>query len=174
MNPYDFTVLRTLRQGKDLTLQEVSDRSGVSTAVISKLERNQTQAELETLFRLSRVYGMTASDLLGLAESQTATRATATHYESGGFAFQKVAYGNVEGYHGFAKTGGRVSTPQIHGDDYEVCWVLNGAVTISLPKERHELAAGEALQFDAILEHTYEATADSEIVVLHMPKGKRF
>ncbi len=174
MQPYDFSVLRTLRQQEKLTLQAVSDRSGVSVAVISKLERNQSQAELETLFKLSRVFGMTAADLLGLAESQTATRKRASTYDSGGFTFQRVAFGNVEGYHGFANTGGKVSSPQIHGNDYEVCWVLNGAVTITLPNERHDLTAGDAVQFDAVLEHTYEATADCEIVVLHMPKGKRF
>ena len=72
------------------------------------------------------------------------------------------------------RSGARVSRPEIHGDDYEVCWVRRGHVRLSLPDERHELGPGEALQFDAILEHTYEALEPSEVVILHLHKGKRF
>ena len=50
---YDFSILRSLRKRSNLTIADVSDKSGVSPAVISKLERNQTSAELETLFRIA-------------------------------------------------------------------------------------------------------------------------
>ena len=43
---YDFSFLRQLRKRDDLTIGAVSARSGISAAVISKLERNQTRAEL--------------------------------------------------------------------------------------------------------------------------------
>ena len=56
-NMFDFSVLRELRKREGLTIEATSKRSGVSPAVISKLERNQTRAELETLFRISRVFG---------------------------------------------------------------------------------------------------------------------
>ena len=171
---FDFGVLRDLRKREELTLEDVSARSGVSTSVISKLERNQTQAELETLYRLGRVFGLNTADVIALAESQTGNRATAEEYRSGEFTFQRVRFGNVTCYFGNAKAGARVSRPEIHGDDLEVCWVISGAVTITLPHEKHTLAAGDALQFDAILAHTYEAAEDCEMVVLHLGKGKRF
>ena len=171
---FDFGVLRDLRKREALTLEEVSARSGVSISVISKLERNQTQAELETLFRLGRVFGLNTADVIALAESQTANRATSEEYRSGEFTFQRVRFGNVTGFFGHAEAGSRVSRPEIHGDDLEVCWVLAGAVTITLPHETHTLSAGDALQFDAILEHTYEAVEDCDMMVLHLGKGKRF
>jgi transcriptional regulator with XRE-family HTH domain len=171
---YDFSVLRGLRKRANLTMEEVSERSGVSVAVISKLERNQSCAELETLFKLSRVFRMRTTDLLGLAESQTAQKTTVSEHQSSGFHFQEISYGNVRCLHGTAKAGSKVSRPEIHEDDYEVCWVLKGAVSFILPDERYELSAGEAIQFDAILEHTYEAVRDSEVIILHLRKGKRF
>ena len=161
------------RKREGFTIKTVSERSGVSPAVISKLERNQTQAELETLFRLSRVFGINTTDLLSLAESRTAHKKHATEYTSGDFRFQRVQYANVSGYHGFAKAGGRVSHPSIHHDDYEMCWVIKGKLRINLPNERHELEIGDVLQFDAILEHTYEALDDCELIIMHLSKGKR-
>ena len=171
---FDFSVLRDLRKQRSLTIDEVSRRSGVSTAVISKLERNKSSAELETLFRLCRVFGLNTADLLSLAESRTAQRKSAQNYVSGDFKFQKIDYANVECFHGFAPKGAQVSRPEVHHNDYEICWVLKGNIRISLPQETHELKGGESLQFDAILEHSYEALEDSEIMIMHLSKGKRF
>mgnify|MGYP001837380540 CR=1 FL=1 len=51
MEQFDFTILRELRKRAGLSIGEVSAESGVSAAVISKLERNRTRAELDTLYR---------------------------------------------------------------------------------------------------------------------------
>jgi len=171
---YDFSVLRTLRKKEGMTLSEVSQTSGVSVAVISKLERNQTTAELETLYRLSRVFGMSATDLIGLSEKKSAQKTQARHYTSGGFAFDRVEYSNIRCF--FAKGGQdvNVSRPEIHRNDYEVCWVLEGEVVLSLPNERYQLKAGEAVQFDAVLEHTYQSLEESRLIILHIRKDKRF
>jgi len=171
---YDFSVLRDLRKREGLNIEEVSRRSGISAAVISKLERNQTLAELETLFKLSRVFGMNATDLLALAESRTAHKETENEHDADGFHFRQISYGNVRCLHGTAAKVQKVTRPEIHQDDYEMCWVLNGKIRVSLSTEVHDLKAGEAIQFDAILEHKYEALEDSQIIVLHLRKGKRF
>src|SRR5207249_2459563 len=134
----------------------------------------QTTAELETLFRLGRVFGMSATDLIALAESRTSQRARATEHAGGDFVFKEVLYSNVRLLFGEAPRGGRVSRPEIHQDDYEVCWVLAGKVRIVLPHERHDLAAGDAVQFDAVLHHTYEALEHCQVIVAHLRKPKRF
>ncbi len=171
---FDFSVLREIRKREGLTMEAVSLQSGISVAVISRLERNQSTAELETLFKLSRVFGMNTADLLALAESRSAHRAKETRHRSGGFEFREIRYGNALCLHGTAKKGSTLSRPEIHGDDYEICWVLKGRIRFRLPNETHELRAGQAMQFDAILEHSYEALADSELMIVHMRKGKRF
>jgi DNA-binding XRE family transcriptional regulator len=171
---YDFSILRELRKGKQLSILDVSSQSGVSPAVISKLERNQTLAELETLFKLSRVFGMSATDLLGLAESRTAHKKGATVHRAGGFEFSSIEYGNVRALRGKAPAGAQVSRPEMHRDDYEVCWILSGKVLFRLPTESYALGAGEAIQFDAILDHTYEALEDCELIIIHLRKAKRF
>lgn len=171
---FDFSILREIRKREGLTLDEVATRSGVSIAVISRLERNQTSAELETLFKLARVFGMSATDLLALAESRMAHRKGEDHYRSDGFTFRVVRYANHACYLAEAKAGSRIRKPEIHHDDHETCWVVKGRVRIELPHEAVELAAGESLQFDAIQEHSYEAIEDSQLILVHLKKGMRY
>lgn len=171
---FDFSVLRRLRQQHEMTLEDLSRASGVSPAVISKLERNQQSAELDTLYRLGRSFGLSATDLLALAESPLAHRTTETGYRSGAFSFRQIRYANVVALLGTAPAGAKVSRPEIHHDDTEVCWVRSGSLRLQLPHETCELSAGESIQFDAIQQHTYEALADSEFVILHLRKEKRY
>ena len=171
---YDFSVLRTLRKRESLTIEQVSKRSGVSAAVISRLERNQSSAELETLFKIARVFGMTATDLIAMAESPLAHITKEYERRSEGFRIRKVKYSNASCFYVSAEKGAKISKPEIHQDDYEICWVLEGKVRLELPHEHHELVSGESLQFDAIQAHTYEALESATLMITHVRKEKRF
>jgi len=171
---FDFSVLRTLREQRELTLAALSEASGVSVAVISKLERNQQSAELDTLYRLARAFGLSATDLLAMCESDLAHRASEKAYRSGDFKFRQIKYANVVAHLGHAPAGAKVNRPEIHHDDTEVCWVTEGKLRLTLPHEECLLEAGESIQFDAIQQHTYEALADSQFVILHLRKDKRY
>ncbi|MGA0334374.1 MAG: helix-turn-helix domain-containing protein [Kiritimatiellia bacterium] len=171
---FDFSIVRDLRKRAGLTLSDVFEQSGISTSVLSKLERNQTTAELDTLFRLSRVFGLTTTDLIQLAESRTAQKASAQPYTSGDFHFQRIQYGNLKAFKATAPKGASISRPEIHSDNYEICWVLKGKMLIQLPKERHELNCGQSLQFDGALDHTYEALDDCDFLIIHLNKAHRF
>ena len=171
---FDFSILRELRKREGLTLDEAASRSGVSIAVISRLERNQTSAELETLYKLSRIFGMTVTDLLALTESRMAHRKGEESYQSDGFSFRVIRYANHACYLGQAKAGSRIRKPEIHHDDHETCWIIEGRVQVELPHETVELAAGESLQFDAIQEHSYKALENSRLILVHLKKGMRY
>lgn len=171
---FNFAVLRRLRAQQELTLAALSAASGVSVAVISKLERNQQSAALDTLYRLARAFGLSATDLLALAESPLAHRSAEKPHRSGAFKFRQIKYANVVALLGQAPAGARISRPEIHHDDTEVCWVTTGRLRLTLPHQVCELAAGESLQFDAIQQHTYEALADTTCVILHLRKDKRY
>ena len=171
---FDFKILRELRKREGWTISDLSSRTGVSPAVISKLERNQTSAELTTIFLLSRAFGMNATDLMMLAESRTSHRAAETGHQSGAFTFREIRYGNIRALLGEARAGGKVSNPEIHQDDLEVCWVLRGTIRIRLPHEQPVLKAGNCVQFDAIQEHSYEVIEACQILILQLKKGKRF
>ena len=171
---YDFEILRDLRKSAGLTLEAIHARSGVTPAVLSRIERNMARPELDTLYRLARVFGMTATDVLALAEQRSSHTTQEESYERGVFHFRKVVYGNVTMFHAKARAGGQVSTPEVHHNEYELFWMLHGVVRLILPNEQHVLKAGEAIQFDAVLAHSYEVLEDSEMVITHVRKGMRY
>lgn len=170
----DFSVVRGLRKRRGLTLRDVSNRSGLSVAVLSRMERNQTVCELETLYRLARVFGLSAADLLGLCESSSAHRKKSERYRRGFFDFDRITYRGVELFHTRARKGDSLSKPEAHGDDFEICWVREGMIRIRLPQEMHTLGPGDALHFDAVLAHTYEIVEDADLFIVHLTKTHRF
>lgn len=178
MNPQqhtlDFSVVRELRKRAGMTLEAVSQQSGISIAGLSKLERNQNMIELDTLYRLARVFGLSATDLLSLAESCSAQLKEIDTYTSGPFDFETVRFKGISCFHASAHTGDSLKKPEAHGDEFEICWLRKGSIQISLTKEKHLLKPGQALKFDAALEHSYEILEDSEMTILHIEKAHRF
>lgn len=167
---FDFSILRELRKQAGLNIADVAERSGVSAAVISKIERNQHLAGLETLFKLSRVFNCTPSDMIALAEQNYTRRCDAREHCSDDFVFSEISYGNIRCLYGTATAGAKVSRPHLHNDDHELCWVLKGRLHFILPHEEYELESGQSLQFDALLEHTYAALEDVELLIIHLKK----
>lgn len=130
--------------------------------------------ELDTLYRLARVFGLSATDLLSLAESCSAHSKTAEFYKSGPFQFEHVGFKGIDCFHAHAESGGSLKKPEAHGDEFEICWLRTGRIRITLPREEHTLEPGQALKFDAALEHSYEILEDSELTILHLAKAHRF
>lgn len=173
-SPFDFSPIREFRQRAGLTIGQLSAASGISSAVISKLERNQTSAELGTLHRIARVFGMNATDLLALAECRSAHRGVESEHRSGDFLFRETRGAGLRLLLGRAPAGGRVSEPRVHRDDIELCWVLEGRIRVTLPHETHELGRGDSIQFDAIQPHTYDAIDECRVLISHLRKPNRF
>lgn len=157
---FDFSVLRRLRKEASWTLAEIAEKSGVSVAVLSKLERNQTRAELDTLFRLARAYEMNTTDLLRLAESPLAERGQESTHQGGGFHFRRVASNQHLCQEVQGKAGAKISRPEVHRQETELCWVFEGTLQVTLAHERYELTAGHTITFEATQTHTYEALTD--------------
>lgn len=57
--------LRAIRRGRGLTLQEVSDASGVTMSRLSRIELAERELSVGALLRLSRALGVSVNDLLG-------------------------------------------------------------------------------------------------------------
>lgn len=60
--------VRELRRGRGLTLEALAERSGVSRAMISKIERGEKNPTLVVAARLAEGFGVTLSQLAGVEE----------------------------------------------------------------------------------------------------------
>jgi transcriptional regulator with XRE-family HTH domain len=64
------TALRRLRQEAELSLAEVSRRTGIDKSQLSRLESGQTIPTVERLRQLGRVYGVASWKILQLMERE--------------------------------------------------------------------------------------------------------
>ncbi|MFH0922258.1 MAG: XRE family transcriptional regulator [Fibrobacterota bacterium] len=174
MSAYNFEVLRFLRKSRNLTIEALAKKSGVSFAVISKLERNQTNPGLETVRNLAGALHISASELIAMAEVKPNEIREQTTYDSDGFHFEKVEYNNAKIVTVTGTTGKNLSHPEAHEDDTEIVFVRKGRVKLTLPTGVVELRTGESVQFDALFSHTYETLKDCELIIVHVRKEKRF
>src|SRR5918998_5403007 len=60
--------VRALRRGRGLTLEELAGVSGVSRAMISKLERGEKNPTLVVAAKLAERFGVTLSQLVGMED----------------------------------------------------------------------------------------------------------
>jgi transcriptional regulator with XRE-family HTH domain len=149
------TTLQAARQARGLSGGALADRSGVSRAMISKIERGETQPTAALLARLSAALGMTLSELVAQAEQDQQRLARkddqptwtdpATGYTRR--AVSPVAGGQLELVEVELPAGAEVAFP---ADAYVLThhqiWVLAGRLTFREGTTEHELAAGDCLQ----------------------------
>ena len=87
---FDFSIIRELRKKHDLSIGVLAEKSGVSAPVISKLERNRSKAELDTLYKIARVFHMSCTELLNMAEAGMTQVVAVTSHTSEDFLFRKI------------------------------------------------------------------------------------
>ncbi|OGJ91797.1 MAG: hypothetical protein A2487_04460 [Candidatus Raymondbacteria bacterium RifOxyC12_full_50_8] len=174
MNTYNFEILRFLRKQKKLTIEGLAKKSKVSFAVISKLERNQTNPGLATLQQMARALDMSATELVSMAEVTANELKKETSYKANGFFFRRVQYNNLTLQAGSAPAKTKISRPEIHENDNEIVYVSRGSVRLTLPMGAYVINKGESMQFDAIFSHTYEVLQDCDLIIVHIKKDKRF
>lgn len=65
--------IRTIRMGQGLSLEELSGRCGIDAAPLSKLERGESNATVQTLDRVARGLGVSMVELVDIREYRTGT-----------------------------------------------------------------------------------------------------
>lgn len=164
--------VRALREGMGLSLRDLAARSGVSAPMLSQVERGETSPTLSVAERIAGGLELTLSQLLRLDERGhvVVTRAgkRRTRRRPGHRTEELTpplpgqrADVSVHGLEPGAATG-RPGDPPLHEPGArETAVVLSGRVTLVVDSERHELAEGDSVTFDADLAHHFENDSDS-------------
>src|SRR4051794_41770929 len=80
------TRVKHLRESMDLSLRDLSDRSGVSAPMLSQVERGETSPTLSVAERIAGGLELTLSQLLRLDETDGVSVVRAEERRSGGGA----------------------------------------------------------------------------------------
>lgn len=167
--------LRTLRLERGLTLDELSEQTGISTSTISRLETGKRSPTLQLLLRIRRIYGVPLDDLVGVADTQDPRIRLEPRTINGREAWPLTRHSDgVQAWK--IKLPYATRPPKIRTHDgYEWLYVLRGQVRLILGTQDLTLDAGEATEFDTRRPHWFGSatTQSAEILSLFGRQGER-
>jgi transcriptional regulator with XRE-family HTH domain len=165
--------VKSLREAMDLSLRDLAERSGVSAPMLSQVERGDTSPTLAVAQKIAGGLDLTLSQLLRLDEDRhvvvVRTRDRRTRRRRGhrveeltpplpGQRADVSEHTLAPG----AATGGPDDPPMHEPGSRETAVVLDGEVELFIDGQRHELATGDSVTFDADLPHHFENNSPSE------------
>jgi XRE family transcriptional regulator, regulator of sulfur utilization len=171
--------VRALREAMDLSLRDLAERSGVSAPMLSQVERGETSPTLAIASRIAAGLELRLSQLLRLDEAGTVTVVRADERRRGGSTRRghtfEILTAPLPGQRAElsrhvlapgASTGGAGDPPMHEPGSREIAVVESGRVVLHIDDERHELAGGDCVTFDADLSHHFENPGPGEAALL--------
>jgi transcriptional regulator with XRE-family HTH domain len=173
--------IRQLRQGKKLGLVQLGEHTGLSPAMLSKIERGHLFPTLPTLLRIALVFGVglehffvedadkpvaaivRAKDRLRMPDRPGAANPS-YFFESLDFPVNER---KLEGFHAEFPQGAGPSEPHTH-EGAELVYVLKGKLVINIGGEDYDLGESDTIYFDSSAPHTYRCAGrgDAAAVVV--------
>lgn len=158
--------IRALREAMDLSLRDLTERSGVSAPMLSQVERGETSPTLVTAERIAAGLDLTLSQLLRLDEGEHVVVIRAGERRARrrkGHCTEELtpplpgqrADLSIHQLDPGAATG-RAGDPPLHEPGArETAVVLSGSVSLLIDDGRHDLGPGDSVTFDADLPHNF-------------------
>jgi len=167
------TRIRTLREGMDLSLRDLSERSGVSAPMLSQVERGETSPTLLVAERIATGLELSLSQLLRLDEGDGVSVVRASerrHGGEGGHVYEVLtpphpglrAEVSRHTLASGASTAGPGDPPMHEPGSRETAVVERGHVRLVCGGTAHALDAGDAVTFDADIPHRFENAGRGE------------
>jgi transcriptional regulator with XRE-family HTH domain len=169
--------VKSLREAMDLSLRDLSERSGVSAPMLSQVERGDTSPTLAVAEKIAAGLDLTLSQLLRLDEDRHVvvvrpkdrrTRRRRGHVvveltpplpgQRSDVSEHTLAPGS--------STGAADDPPMHEPGSRETALVERGTVVLHCDGQRYELLDGDCVTFDADLNHHFENPGPEEAVLL--------
>lgn len=165
--------IRLERDGRGWSLAELAERSGVSRATISKIERAEVSPTAAVLVRLASAFDLTFAGLLLRAEGpgervSRASEQPVWHDPETGYVRNQVFSRPdhpVELIRVEMPPKQRVTLPaSSYAHIRQLVWVQTGSLVIAEGGTRHELATGDCLGFGPPADTTFANETNSTCV----------
>ena len=153
------------REARGWTAAELAERSGVSRAMIGKIERGEARPTASLLGKLSGAFGLTLSTLLSRVEDQAGrvtTRETQAVWRDPQTGYERRALSPaserlLQLTEVDLPPGARVSFPSsAYTFIHQQIWMLTGTLTFHEGNDAHHLRRGDCLTLGTPAECTFE------------------
>lgn len=170
--------IRSLRKERGIKLNELADRSDLSSAFLSRLERGRVSTSVANLIRIAQVLEVAVGELFDGATSISRSEASAHTVEaplpeqsvgSTGYKWRLLAGGmpndDLEVFHLVFPRKNRMGVLVSHqGQEY--CYVLSGKVRFFVGTKSFDLGPGEGILANSEVPHRAENIGRDEAQVL--------
>lgn len=175
--------LRALRLKKKMGLVELGRHTGLSAAMISKVERGVLFPTLPTLLRIALVFSVGLDHFFSASASRQAfgvvRRAERTRFSErlGGrdvaWEFECLDFTATERkLNAYWVKFMPAARPRVHEHaGAEFLHVLKGSLTVRLGTEAHDLGEGDSIYFDASQPHSYSRVGPRQCEALVVTTG---
>ena len=161
---------RIEREARNWSLADVAEQSGVSRAMISKIERGESSPTTTVLGRLCGAFGLTLSTFLVRAEGRAGRLIRASEHpswtdpETGCIRtlISPSAGGPIEIVAVDLPAGAEVTFPaSIYAVFHQIVWVLAGQLTLAEGETEHLLDVGDCLELGPPAQCTFRNDFDA-------------
>jgi transcriptional regulator with XRE-family HTH domain len=154
--------IREIRSMHGLTLSSLAAATGLSTGLISQVERGVSDPSLETLRRISKVlavpiFSLFADDAAGAVAVVRKTRRMRVQSPGHEITYSRISpgRGKLEVLHGVLKPHSESAAEPWSHPSEECVVVLRGTLVVEVSGESYELLEGDSCYFDSNLPHRY-------------------
>ncbi|WP_299977766.1 helix-turn-helix domain-containing protein [Desulfobacula sp.] len=164
-------LLRAIRTSRQLTIKEVAAKAGVSSSLLSQIERNRISPSLDTLLQVLEVYGIPPNKFFKDYETNSRVeiirRDDRKIYQRKGFKYEKLCGDSqAKGNHSFNAFFLELSPGQQRGDasdghlGRELGIVVEGSAQLVYGEETYEIHRGDSVSFFSEIPHVIKNSSD--------------
>lgn len=172
----DFTILKQLRLMHNMSLEMMSEESGMSTSAISLIENNKRAPSMATLSAIASVLGDTPVNLFQLARkcpNKSYDRVLNERaYANNGFTVYDTTVDNIMFNFVEKATISELGNLTNHPFCMEVQIPVTGLLNMEVDGVLYPVKPGQVLAFDGSRSHRYKMSEDYTGLMVRIPKTK--
>ena len=169
--------IKSLRLKAKLTLQELSERTGLSTSYLSKMEKSKKAPPVSTLITIAKALNVTISFLLGeinednslLLVKKNERPLLAQPATEFGYSYEALAHAYPDQQmfpYILTFPSKRIKRRNFKHDSQEFLFVLEGTMHFYYGNKEYIVEKGDCIYFDANIPHYGEQLGDERLVTL--------
>ncbi len=160
--------VRALRLRKKMALVELGRHTGLSAALLSKIERSNIYPPLPTLLRIAMVFGVgldyffsdeTKRPAISIVRKKDRVRFPNSPEGPVSYFFESLDFNanerKLNAYYADFQTVTEEEAPVHAHEGAEFLYVLGGKLLLTVGRQLHELSEGDSIYFDSSVPHTY-------------------
>ena len=157
---------RQIRQSAGMRLSDLAEKTGYSTAMLSKIENHRTTPSLQTMLALSTALGVPLSDIFeGISAKpqdcvkvvRATERVPLEKEASTGFTYELISSLGLSDYKmceiNYLTLVKNAKREKVVTDGRELVHVIEGRIEYAIDDDIFLLDTGDTIEFDGTLEH---------------------